>query len=164
MVPSTKVIALGTDDGANFIYIANFSESEIEVLDKNFTYVTTKPFIDPLLPIGFAPFNIKNIGGKLYVTYAKQSPDKYDDESGPGNGYVSIFNTDGTFVKRFASGGTLNSPWGIAEAPSNFDQGSRAILVGNFGDGRINIYTKDGDYVGQLKDGNIPLLLKAYGP
>jgi acetyl-CoA acetyltransferase len=60
-----KGIALGTDDGANFIYIANFSEDEIEVLDKNFTYVSTKPFIDPLLPIGFAPFNIKNIGGKL---------------------------------------------------------------------------------------------------
>jgi len=155
-----KGIALGVDDGANFIYIANFSEGEIEVLDKNFTYVSTKPFIDPLLPIGFAPFNIKNIGGKLWVTYAKQSPDKYDDESGPGNGYVSVFNTDGTFVKRFASGGTLNSPWGIAQAPSNFDQGSNAILVGNFGDGRINIYTKDGDYVGQLKDGDIPISIE----
>ena len=152
-----KGVALGVDDGNNFIYIANFSENEIEVLDENFNYVSTMPFIDPLLPIGFAPFNIKNIGGKLYVTYAKQSADKYDDVSGPGNGYVSIFNTDGTFVKRFASGGTLNSPWGIAEAPDGFRQGSKAILVGNFGDGRINVFTKDGVYVDQLKDGEIPI-------
>ncbi|HZV44344.1 MAG TPA: TIGR03118 family protein [Saprospiraceae bacterium] len=155
-----KGVALGVDGGANFIYIANFSENEIEVLDQNFTYVSTKPFIDPLLPIGFAPFNIKNIGGKLYVTYAKQSEDKYDDVSGAGNGYVSIFNTDGTFVKRFASGGTLNSPWGIAQAPSDFRQGSNAILVGNFGDGRINVFTKDGDYVDQLKDGDLPITIE----
>jgi len=155
-----KGVAMGVDGGANFLYIANFSENEIEVLDKNFIYVSTKPFIDPLLPIGFAPFNIKNIGGKLYVTYAKQSEDKYDDVPGAGNGYVSIFNTDGTFVKRFASGGTLNSPWGIAQAPGDFGQGSNAILVGNFGDGRINVFTKDGDYVGQLKDGDLPITIE----
>jgi uncharacterized protein (TIGR03118 family) len=154
-----KGVALGVNNGNNFIYIANFSENEIEVLDENFNYVSTMPFVDPLLPIGFAPFNIKNIGGKLYVTYAKQSADKYDDVSGPGNGYVSIFNTDGTFVKRFASGGTLNSPWGIAEAPDGFRQGSKAILVGNFGDGRINVFTKDGVYVDQLKDGDLPITI-----
>jgi uncharacterized protein (TIGR03118 family) len=152
-----KGVDIGTDGDANYIYIANFSQGKIEVLDKNFNVITTKPFVDPNLPVGFAPFNVKNIDGKLYVTYAKQSTDKHDDVSGSGNGFVSIFNTDGTFVKRFASQGTLNSPWGIAEAPNAFEQGSNAILVGNFGDGRINVYTKDGNYKGQLKDGDAPI-------
>jgi len=154
-----KGVAMGTDDGDNFIYIANFAEAKIEVLDKNFNPVYSKPFSDPNIPVGFAPFNIKNIDGKLYVMYALQSGDKYDDVSGAGNGFVSIFNTDGSFIKRFASQGTLNSPWGIAEAPDDFDQGSNAILVGNFGDGRINVYNKDGEYKGQLKDGDVPIVI-----
>jgi uncharacterized protein (TIGR03118 family) len=151
-----KGIAIAADGDANFLYIANFSEGEIEVLDKNFNYVTTKLFADPNIPAGFAPFNVQNIGGKLYVTYAKQGPDN-DDVKGAGNGYVNIFNADGTLVKRFASQGTLNSPWGIAKAPDSFDQGSGAILIGNFGDGRINVFSKDGDYIGQLKDGSTPI-------
>ncbi len=152
-----KGVEIATDGDANFIYIANFAEGKIEVMDKNFNVVTTKPFIDPNLPVGFAPFNIKKIDADLYVTYAKQSADKYDDVSGSGNGFVSVFNTDGSFVKRFASQGTLNSPWGIAEAPNGFDQGANAILVGNFGDGRISVYAKDGTYKGQLKDGDTPI-------
>ncbi|MEO6133055.1 MAG: TIGR03118 family protein [Saprospiraceae bacterium] len=155
-----KGVALAADGGANFLYIANFSEGEIEVLDKNFAYVTTKPFEDATIPAGFAPFNVQNIDGKLFVTYAKQSADKYDDVSGAGNGYVNIFKTDGTLVKRFASQGTLNSPWGIAKAPDGFDQGSGAILIGNFGDGRINIFDKDGVYKGQLKDGSTPITIE----
>ena len=155
-----KGVAIGTDNGDNFIYVANFGEGKIDVWDKNFNSVTSKPFIDPNMPVGFAPFNVKNIDGKLFLTYAKQSPDKYDDVSGSGNGFVSIFNTDGTFVKRFASQGTLNSPWGIAEAPNDFDQGTNAILIGNFGDGRINVYTKDGAYKGQLKDGDTPITIE----
>lgn len=152
-----KGIAMGTDNSDNFIYVANFGQGKIDVWDKNFNPVTSKPFIDPNMPLGFAPFNVKNIDGKLYVTYAKQSADKQDDVSGSGNGFVSVFNTDGSFVKRFASQGTLNSPWGIAEAPNDFDQGSNAILIGNFGDGRINVYTRDGNYKGQLKDGDAPI-------
>ncbi|MEP6648001.1 MAG: TIGR03118 family protein [Saprospiraceae bacterium] len=148
-----KGVTIAADGGANFLYIANFSEGEIEVLNKNFVYDTTKSFDDPSIPAGFAPFNVQNIDGKLYVTYAKQSADKKDDVSGAGNGYVNIFNTNGTLVKRFASQGTLNSPWAIAKAPDGFDQGSGAILIGNFGDGRINVFSKDGVYVGQLKDG-----------
>jgi len=155
-----KGIAIASDGDANFLYIANFSEGEIEVLDKNFNYVTTKQFEDPNIPVGFAPFNVQNIDGKLYVTYAKQSADKYDDVSGAGNGYVNIFNPNGSLVKRFASQGTLNSPWGIAKAPDDFDQAAGAILVGNFGDGRINMFSKDGEYLGQLKDGNTPITIE----
>ncbi len=151
---------IAADGDANFLYIANFSEGEIEVLDKNFDYVTTKPFADPTIPAGFAPFNVKAIGGKLYVTYAKQDANKEDDVKGVGNGYVNVFNPNGTLVKRFASQGTLNSPWGMAQAPDGFNQGSGAILIGNFGDGHINIFTKDGDYVGQLKDGNTTISIE----
>ena len=80
-----------------------------------------------------------------------------DDESGPGNGYVDIFNPDGSFIKRFASQGTLNSPWGIAQAPAGFSQGQNAILIGNFGDGRINVYDTSGTYKGQLQDQGVPI-------
>jgi len=88
----------------------------------------------------------------LYVTYAKQKgPDNEDDQSGPGNGYVDIFNPDGTLVKRFASQGTLNSPWGVALAPAGFADGPQSILIGDFGDGRINIFDLQGHFRGQLQ-------------
>jgi uncharacterized protein (TIGR03118 family) len=84
---------------------------------------------------------VRNIRGRLFVTFAKQGlPDAEDDEPGPGNGYVDIFDTDGTVLRRFASAGELNSPWGLAVAPRNFGKFSHALLVGNFGDGRINAY------------------------
>ena len=106
------------------------------------------PFVDPDIPSGYAPFNIKYLNGLLYVTYAKQlGPDNEDDEAGPGHGYIDIFNTDGSFVKRFASQGTLNSPWGIAEVPGD----NSRILIGNFGDGRINIFGADGAFKTYLK-------------
>ncbi len=149
-----KGVTIANNGESNFLYIANFSEGEVEVLDKNFNYMTNMPFADPTIPAGFAPFNVQNIGGKLYVTYAKQDADKMDDVKGTGNGYVNVFNPNGTLVKRFASQGTLNSPWGMAQAPDGFNQGSGAILIGNFGDGHINIFSKDGEYLGQLKDGN----------
>ena len=117
-------------------------------------YVTTKPFTDATIPAGFAPFNIQNIGGKLYVTYAMQKgPDNEDDQKGAGYGYVNVFNPDGSLVKRFASQGTLNSPWGMAQAPAAFGYTANDILVGNFGDGRINVFSADGVYKSQLMEG-----------
>ena len=146
-----KGLAIASDGSANFIYAANFKGNKIDVFDQNYNYVTGKPFTDASIPAGFAPFNIYNHDGKLYVTYAKQlAPDNEDDEKGVGNGYVDIFNPDGTLVKRFASQGTLNSPWGLVDAPAGFGQGTDIILVGNFGDGRINIFKSDGTFVGQL--------------
>lgn len=153
-----KGVALAQDGGANFLYIADFSQGKVTVLDKDFNPVTTKLFADPSIPAGFDPFNIQNIDGKLYVSYAKLDTTN-DDIKGPGNGFVNIFNTDGTLVKRFASQGTLNSPWGMTKVPDGFNQGSGAILIGNFGDGRINIFSQDGEYKGQLKDGDTPIAI-----
>jgi len=148
-----KGLAMASDGGADFLYAANFFSAKIDVFDHFFTDVANKPFADATIPAGFAPFNIQNIGGMLYVTYAKQKgPGNSDDEAGPGNGYVNIFKPDGTFVKRFASKGTLNSPWGITHAPAGFAAATETILVGNFGDGRINIFDLDGNYKGQLQN------------
>jgi uncharacterized protein (TIGR03118 family) len=149
-----KGIAMANDGTANFLYLTNFKGGKVDVFDKNFNYVTNKPFLDPGIPAGFAPFNIVNIGGKLYVTYAKQlGPDNMDDQKGPGNGYIDIYNPDGTFVKRFASQGRLNSPWGVALAPAGFgDDKQTTILIGNFGDGRISIFDMHGSFEGQLKN------------
>jgi uncharacterized protein (TIGR03118 family) len=161
-----KGLAMASDGGANFLYAANFKGGKIDVFDKSFNYVTSKPFRDHHIPWGYAPFNIQNIGGKLFVTYAKQKgPDNEDDLAGPGHGFVDVFNPDGTLVKRLVSRGALNSPWGITMAPATFfaegnddrhggdeEVGQNILLVGNFGDGRINAYSMDGRFLGALHD------------
>jgi uncharacterized protein (TIGR03118 family) len=156
-----KGLAMANDGGSNFLYATNFHEARIDVFDKNFGLVTGKPFLDPNIPSGFAPFNIRNIGGWLYVTYAKQKmPDKHDDEAGPGNGFVDIFKPNGDLVKRFATRGALNSPWGIVQATVGFcKEAEHAILVGNFGDGHINVFDDDGRFVGPLKDEGKPIFI-----
>jgi uncharacterized protein (TIGR03118 family) len=134
-----KGIAMASNGGANFLYLTNFKQNNVDVYDASFKFV--KSFTDATIPAGFAPFGIANISGNLYVTYAKQkAPDNHDDEAGPGNGFVDIFNPDGTMVRRFVSHGTLNSPWGIAVAPSGFGAFSGDVLIGNFGDGLIGAY------------------------
>src|SRR5262249_5260135 len=97
-------------------------------------------FTDPNLPAGFAPFGIQNINGTIYVTYALQDDDKRDDVAGPGNGYVDAYDTFGHLIRRVASAGELNSPWGLALAPADFGRFSNDLLVGNFGDGRIHVF------------------------
>ncbi len=148
-----KGMAMGNDGTANFLYVANFKGGTVDVFDSTFKYVTDKPFHDPSIPASYGPFNIRNIDGKLFVTYAKhKAPDNEDDQKGPGNGYVDIFSTKGQLIKRFASKGALNSPWGIVPQASDFSPVPNAILIGNFGDGLINVYTDKGDFVGSLKD------------
>jgi uncharacterized protein (TIGR03118 family) len=148
-----KGLAIANDAGTDFIYAADFKGNHIDVFDASLNFITTKPFTDPGIPAGFAPFNIYNHDGKLYVTYAKQKgPDNEDDEAGPGNGYINIFNTDGSLFKRFASQGTLNSPWAIVDAPGGFGIGDEMILIGNFGDGKINVFNSDGAFQSQLKN------------
>jgi uncharacterized protein (TIGR03118 family) len=83
---------------------------------------------------------------KLYVTYAKQNAAKHDDVAGKGNGFVDVFDTDGNFIRRVASRGHLNSPWGLVFAPGDFGRFSHDLLVGNFGDGLINAYSREGDH------------------
>src|SRR5258708_27997351 len=156
-----KGLALGWDGSASFLYATNFRAGTIDVFDKNFNLVVCIAFQDPGIPWGFAPFNIRNIGGWLYVTYAKQKPDKHDDQAGPGNGFVDIFKTDGSLVKRFASQGSLNSPWGIVQATVGFcKEAEHAILVGNFGDGHINVFDDDGRFVWPLKDEGKPIFIE----
>jgi uncharacterized protein (TIGR03118 family) len=153
-----KGVTIASDNGANFLYVTNFKAGKIDVFDANFNYVTSKPFSDPSIPSGYAPFNIQNINGKLYVTYAlHKAPDNMDDQSGFGNGFINIFNTNGTLIKRFATQGALNSPWGITVAPSGFGQLGNMILVGNFGDGRISAFDSTGTYMGQLQNNNTTL-------
>ena len=150
-----KGVAIAEDGSSNFIYAANFNAKTVDVFDHNFTYVTTKPFSDPNMPSNYGPFDIQNIGGKLYVTYAiPKSPDFVDDSAGAGNGYVDIYEPSGELNKRFISQGHLNSPWGLAKARAEFGEFKNTILVGNFGDGLINAYDDDGTWLGQLKDIN----------
>jgi uncharacterized protein (TIGR03118 family) len=154
-------ITIAMDNGANFLYAANFSEAKIDVYDANWVEVD-KPFIDPDLPAGYGPFNIQAIDGKLYVMYAKIG--EGEEEVGPGNGYVDVYNADGTLIKRVISRGQLNAPWGIAKAPTGFlgdDPGMQnALLVGNFGDGHINAFTPGGEFLGQLRAHGNPIVIE----
>ena len=100
----------------------------------------TGSFSDPSIPAGFAPFNIQKIGNSLFVTYALQDAAKHDDVAGLGNGFVDEFDLNGNLIRRFATQGTLNSPWGVTLAPASFDALGGDLLIGNFGDGRINVF------------------------
>lgn len=148
-----KGVTLANSHGTNRLYAADFHNGKIDVFDANFQEVNLTGFADATIPAGFAPFNIRNIGGNLYVTYAKQDADAEDDIAGPGNGYVNVFDADGNLLRRFASTGSLNSPWGLAVAPPSFGAFGGALLVGNFGDGRINAFDPGtGASLGQLND------------
>ena len=113
-------------------------------------------FTDPTVPTGYAPFGAAVLDGKLYVTFALQDSDKHDDVAGAGNGFVDTFDLSGGSMQRLISGGALDSPWGLAIAPSSFGSLAGDLLVGNFGDGAINAYKTDGTFVGALDglDGN----------
>jgi uncharacterized protein (TIGR03118 family) len=149
-----KGLAIGNDAGNDRLYATDFRARKVRVFDTNFSEViTATSFIDPDIPTGFAPFGIQNLGGLIYVTYAKQDVNKFDDVAGAGNGYVDVYDTAGVLVKRLASQGSLNSPWGLAMAPATFGDLANTLLVGNFGDGRINaVDPVAGGIVGQVND------------
>lgn len=152
-----KGLATGVSAGKSYLYATNFHDGVVEMYDASFHWV--KNFTDTSLPLGYAPFGIQNINGNLYVTFALQDDDKHDDVRGAGHGFIDVFSTDGTWLSRFASQGTLDSPWGIALAPGGFGTASKHLLVGNFGDGHINVFDfPGGEFVGQLRDTlNAPL-------
>jgi uncharacterized protein (TIGR03118 family) len=149
-----KGLAIGTSGGATFLYATNFNGSTIDVFDSNFHAATLDGnFSDSGIHAGFAPFGIANLNGDLYVTYAKRNAAGHDDIAGPANGYVDVFDTSGHLLRRAATRGRLNSPWGVAIAPSNFGPFSGDLLVGNFGDGRINaVDPATGEFLGQLRN------------
>lgn len=151
-----KGMAMGSSGGKNFLYVADFHDGKVLVFDRTFKQTTLAgSFTDPHLPKGFAPFDVANVNGQLFVTYAKQKKGAHDDLAGPGNGFVDVFDTSGNFVRRFASRGHLDSPWGVAAAPGNFGKFSGDVLVGNFGDGRINAFDPaTGKFRGQLAGKN----------
>jgi uncharacterized protein (TIGR03118 family) len=149
-----KGVAIASNGTANFIFATDFHNGRIDVFDRNFMPVTLAAgaFTDARLPSGFAPFGIANIGGKLYVTYAKQDDAREDDVKGPGLGFVDVFDAAGKLLARLVRRGHLDAPWGLALAPANFGRFSNTLLVGNFGDGTIHAYDPaSGKYRGTLK-------------
>ena len=182
-----KGLALDSVGGRHYIYGANFMTGNIDVWDNAFNLVSM-PFHDPGLPAHYAPFNIQAVGNWLFVNYAEQTSGSIDETDGPGKGFVDIFNPDGTFVRRFASRGSLNAPWGVAWAPAGWlsmedmadagengkdsktgsgssggdrlnDISTPVVLIGNFGDGHINVFAPDGQFLGQLKAHNKDIVI-----
>ena len=146
-----KGLTMAPNSGSQFLYATDFHNNKVDVFDRTFqkqaTSATAFTFNDPAIPAGFAPFGIQalatgaNGAMQVYVTYAKQqAPDNHDNANGAGLGYVDVYDTNGQLLKRLVSGGALNAPWGIALAPADFGSLSGAVLIGNFGDGKINGY------------------------
>jgi uncharacterized protein (TIGR03118 family) len=148
-----KGLAIGqTDDGPR-LFAANFRNGTVDVFDEHFKQVDS--FTDRHLPDGYAPFNVQVLDKHLFVTFALQDADKKDDVAGSGNGFVDEFDLGGHLLHRVASHGPLDSPWGLAIAPSGFGEFSHDLLVGNFGDGTINVFNPKNDhFLGKLLDAN----------
>jgi len=147
-------VAEGSVSGNSYIFAANFKSGAIDVIDGSGQATSLAGnFTDPNLPSGYAPFNIQSLDDKLYVTYALQDAASGDEVAGAGLGFVSVFDDEGNFLQRVASQGTLNAPWGLAIAPASFGEFAGDLLVGNFGDGKINAYSvSDYSFAGQLTE------------
>ena len=148
-----KGLATLTNIEGTFLLAANFNSGRIDVFDRNFNAThLVGTLTDPQLPAGFAPHGIKVIGNVILVAYAKQDGAKHDPVIGAGLGQVDAFDMEGNFHGTFASGGTLNAPWGLVSTPGSFGDFSNDVLIGNFGDGTINAYDTTGHFLGQVKD------------
>jgi uncharacterized protein (TIGR03118 family) len=148
-----KGLAIATTSAGTFLYGADFHRGRIDVFDQGFGRVHLPGrFQDRRLPRGYAPFNVQELGGRLYVAYAKQDADREDEVAGPGRGFVDVYSTSGHLLHRLIRRGQLNAPWGLVLAPAGFGRFSGDLLVGNFGDGRINAYDpRTGAFRGRLR-------------
>jgi uncharacterized protein (TIGR03118 family) len=163
-----KGITTGDVRGKRYLYVANFHSGRVEVYDTNFQRVrfsdhdwdhdddhnpfTKESFEDDFIPGGYAPFNVQNIGGSIFVTYAKQDRTRHDDVAGPGFGFVDIYSPSGRLESRLQHGPWLNSPWGVVWAPRDFGEFSNRVLVGNFGSGQIAAFNGfNGRFIGFMK-------------
>jgi uncharacterized protein (TIGR03118 family) len=136
-----KGLAIASTPGGDFLYATDFHNGRVDVFDGSFHQVNAPgAFVDPKIRDGYAPFGIQNLGGTIFVTYAKQNAGAHDDVAGQGHGFVDQFDTSGTLLARVAKHGRLNSPWGLAIAPASFGRFGGDLLVGNFGDGRISAF------------------------
>jgi uncharacterized protein (TIGR03118 family) len=144
-------LAIGNNGVSDFLYAADFANNHIDVYSASYALTTLAgTFTDPTLPAGYAPFNIMNLGGSLYVAYAQVGPGG-DEVEGAGLGYVSKFDTNGNFLARLVSNGALDAPWGMAIAPAGFGTFASALIVGNFGDGTLNAFNATtGAFLGTL--------------
>jgi uncharacterized protein (TIGR03118 family) len=145
----------GDVGGQHFFYVANFRSGRVEVYDTNFNRArfSEERFDDDQIPPGFAPFNVQNIGGSIFVTYAKQDAAKHDNLAGEGLGFVDIYSPAGKLETRLEHGPWLNAPWGVVWAPRDFGEFSNRVLVGNFGSGWIAAYNGfDGKFIGFMKN------------
>ena len=139
----------------SFLYVADFRKGRVRVYDANFHRLPVPHdlFADDALPHGFAPFNVQNIGGNIYVSFAQQDSDKEDDVPGAGLGYVDVFSPEGRLLQRLQHGPWFNAPWGLTLASSDFGSNSHDILVGQFGSGEILVFNPvTGAFKGRLHD------------
>ena len=151
---SYKGLTIGQISGANFLYAANFEAGKVDVFDKNFAPFTLPAgaFHDPQVPSDYAPFNVENVGGLIYVMFAKKEADSIEEVQGPGRGYVSAFSPSGVLQKRLQWGAWFDAPWGIALAPAHFGGFSNLILVGQFGSGKIAAFDPvSGEFQGLMR-------------
>jgi uncharacterized protein (TIGR03118 family) len=141
-----KGLAIGTVNGATYLYATDLHNNKVDVFDTNFSKPAAMQgkFVDPNMPAGFVPFGIAAVNNQLYVTFAMQDQAMHDEVTGAGLGYVDVFDLSGNLLNRFASAGALNAPWGIAVAPTGFGSLAGDVLIGNFGDGTVNIFTPNG--------------------
>lgn len=151
-----KGLTLAADGNRTLLYAADFHNNRIDVFAGNFSPATlTGSFTDSNVSDKYGPFNIQNIGGSIYVAYAKADDARHDEVPGRGNGIVDAFDANGNLIRRVFKGGPLNAPWGMALAPADFGEFSNRLLVGNFGDGKINAFDPaSGKQVGTLSDAN----------
>jgi uncharacterized protein (TIGR03118 family) len=155
-----KGLALASTPAGTFLYAADFHNGRIDVFDSAFNLVhLSGSFSDDEIPAGFAPFNVQTLGGVLYVAYAKQDAELEDEIAGPSLGFVDVYDTSGNLIRHLIERGQLDAPWGLALAPAGFGRFGGALLVGNFGNGRINAYDPGtGEFLGRLRNAdNMPI-------
>ena len=150
-------LALAPTTHGDELFAANFGQGKVDVFDSAFKQVTTAPwqFRDARLPRGFKPFNTQALNGKIFVTFDKADSSTGREAVGHGLGVVDEFSTSGRLIARIASRGALNAPWGLAIAPASWGSAAGSLLIGNFGDGRINIIAKHGDHFAHHITGHV---------
>ena len=151
-----KGLAIADTPNGQRLYATDFHHGKVDVWNSRFKPVHRRgAFSDRKIPDKYAPFGIQAIGQKVFVSYAKQDRGAEDDVPGRGNGYVDVYDTSGKLLRRFARRGPLDSPWGIVRAPGDFGGAGGALLIGNFGNGRINAFApRSGKFLGALQRNN----------